>query len=104
MDMRINPNSPATIGPAAERVTDAGRTASSGRKDETARAGDSAQVSFDQEKLQQLKVELSRVPEIRQERVDALRRTLLEGNYRIDEHRVAEAVWADLLAPARPGE
>ncbi len=102
--MRIDPTITSKLGPAAERVPEAGQATATERQHAASRAADTATVRFDHARLEQLRAELDRVPEIRQERVDALRSKLLGGNYKIDEHAVAEAIWADLLPPARPGE
>jgi len=102
--MKIDPRMLHPVSPSAERVADAKRPEQPERAETTRRAEDQAQVRLDREKLDQLKAELARLPEIRQDRVDALRRALFEGRYRIDENQVAEAVWADLLEPARPGD
>ena len=42
---------------------------------------DQAQLSVDNETIQQLKANLSQVPEVRQERVDALRQAVSNGSY-----------------------
>jgi flagellar biosynthesis anti-sigma factor FlgM len=102
--MKIDPSALHAVSQPPERVAERKPPAQAERPESSRRPDDKAQVTLDGEKLRQLKVELDRVPEIRQERVDALRRALVEGRYRIDEHQVAEAVWADLLEPARPGE
>jgi len=102
--MKIDPSLLHPVNRSPERLAEAPSPAQTDRAESSRRAADRAQVTLDREKLERLKVELARLPEVRQERVDALRRTLAQGHYRIDENRVAEAVWAELIAPARPGE
>ena len=59
--------------------------------------GDQAQLSVAQDKIDQLQAELSRLPEVRQDRVQALQRALKEGRYRVTNEQIAEAVFSEFL-------
>jgi negative regulator of flagellin synthesis FlgM len=57
---------------------------------------DKAQLSVDSERIEQLKADLSRVPEVRQERVDALRQAIGNGNYQVTDQQLAAAIHSEL--------
>ena len=59
--------------------------------------GDQAQLSVARDKIDQLQVELNRLPEVRQDRVQALQRALKEGRYRVSNEQIAEAVFSEFL-------
>ena len=58
---------------------------------------DQARLSVDNETIQQLKSNLSQVPEVRQERVDALRQALSDGSYQVSDQQLSDAIGSDLL-------
>src|SRR5580698_3204784 len=58
---------------------------------------DQAQLSNDSGTLQQLKASLSLVPEIRQDRVDALRQAVSNGSYQVSDQQLSDAIGSDLL-------
>ena len=58
---------------------------------------DQAQLSVDSVNIQQLKVRLASVPEIRQERVDSLRQSISTGSYNVPDHQLSDAVASDPL-------
>jgi anti-sigma28 factor (negative regulator of flagellin synthesis) len=59
---------------------------------------DQAQLSVDGQAIQQLKTTLSGVPEIRQERVNALRQAVSSGNDQISDQQLSNAIASELLA------
>ena len=59
---------------------------------------DQAQLSVDNDTIQQLKTNLSQVPEVRQERVDALRQAVSDGSYQVSDQQLSDAMGSDLLA------
>ncbi len=59
---------------------------------------DQAQLSIDNDTIQQLKANLSQVPEIRQERVAALAQAVSNGSYQISDQQLSDAMSSDLLA------
>jgi negative regulator of flagellin synthesis FlgM len=58
---------------------------------------DQAQLSADSSKVQQLQAALSQVPEVRQERVNALSQAVSSGNYQISDQQLSDAIGSDLL-------
>ena len=58
---------------------------------------DQAQLSVDNNTIQQLKANLSQVPEVRQERVDALRQAVSSGSYQVSDQQLSDAIGSDLL-------
>jgi flagellar biosynthesis anti-sigma factor FlgM len=59
---------------------------------------DQAQLSVDSGTVQQLKTTLSQLPEIRQDRVDALRQAVSSGSYHISDQQLGDAMGSDLLS------
>jgi negative regulator of flagellin synthesis FlgM len=64
---------------------------------------DEAKFSSNADKLSQLAAQAAGAPEIRQERVDALRQRVQSGEYKVDARRVAEAMFSDLSLPEDKG-
>ena len=58
---------------------------------------DQVRLSIDGEELRELAAELSRAPEIRRERVEAIQQALLGGSYQVTSRQIAEAVFSELL-------
>lgn len=58
---------------------------------------DQAQLSVDSGTVQQLKARVSQLPEIRQERVNALRQAVSSGSYQISNQQLGDAIGSDLL-------
>ena len=58
---------------------------------------DQAQLSVDNGTIQQLKANLSQVPEVRQERVSALRQAISSGSYQVSDQQLSNAISSDLL-------
>jgi len=50
-------------------------------------------------KVQQLEAELAGLPEVRQEKVQPLQQAVQEGRYQVSDEQLAQAIFADLLAP-----
>ena len=59
---------------------------------------DQAQLSVDNQTIQQLQSTLSQVPEVRQDRVDALRQAVSSGSYQVSDQQLGDAIGSDLLA------
>jgi negative regulator of flagellin synthesis FlgM len=85
---------PEQVGP--QRV---GTTGSSPSQNEGGRVGlspDEAQLSVDGEKVQQLKADLTGLPDLRQDRVAALKQALEEGSYNVSGEQIAQAMSSEL--------
>jgi len=59
---------------------------------------DQAQLSTVGGTVQQLKASLSQMPDVRQNRVDALRQAVASGSYQISDQQLSDAIGSDLLA------
>lgn len=61
---------------------------------------DQAQLSSAHVQVQALAAQAAQLPEIRQEKVNALRQVVLEGSYQPSSQQVAEAVFAHMVVKA----
>jgi flagellar biosynthesis anti-sigma factor FlgM len=61
---------------------------------------DQARFSGARWQVQALRERALQFPEIRQEKVDALRAAVLGGNYQIDSKQLADAMFSHLITPA----
>lgn len=59
---------------------------------------DQAQLSGVHVQVQALAAQAAQLPEVRQERVNALRQVVLEGNYHPSSDQVAQAIFDHMLA------
>jgi flagellar biosynthesis anti-sigma factor FlgM len=95
MRIDLNPRSPE-----AQEAGTAGQ--SGGRRAAGAQGktpgGDTAQLSSDQGRVQSLAAQINNLPEIRQEKVDALRRVIREGNYDVTAEQTANAMLSEIEA------
>lgn len=80
-----------------QRVGTAGSSPVQNQEGTVALSPDLAQFSVDGEKVQQLKSDLSAVPEVRQDRVAALRSAISSGSYNVSGQQIAQAMSSDLL-------
>ena len=53
--------------------------------------------SFSPEKIEELQAVLARVPEIREERVQALRKALMAGSFNVSDEQIADAMISDFF-------
>ena len=58
---------------------------------------DQVQISGDSGKTEQLKANLSGVPDVRQDRVAALKQAIGEGSYNVSSEQIAQAMSDDLF-------
>ena len=58
---------------------------------------DSAHLSVDGDKVQQLKADLAAVPDVRQDRVAALQKAVTSGSFNVSGQQIAQAMSSDLL-------
>jgi flagellar biosynthesis anti-sigma factor FlgM len=79
-----------------QKVEQSGSSANQSRLASVKSNQDKAQLSVDSESVQQLKVALSSVPEVRQERVDALRQAIDKGSYQVTDQQLADAIQSEL--------
>jgi flagellar biosynthesis anti-sigma factor FlgM len=70
-----------------------------GNRKEAVHSRDEASFSVDKGKVQELEAKLVELPEVRQERVQALQLAVREGRYQVSDEQLAQAMFAELLAP-----
>jgi flagellar biosynthesis anti-sigma factor FlgM len=97
--MRIDPNQ------AAQTLLESGRTSNASPASDGNRPAasnplgeDQAQLSGAHIQVQFLATQVLQFPEIRQEKVNALRQVVLGGSYQPSSNQVADAVFAHILA------
>jgi flagellar biosynthesis anti-sigma factor FlgM len=91
--MRIDLNASTPEAPDPGQSTRSGsRVASGALSGEGLEGGDTARLSQDQGKVQELTSQVSQLPEIRQDKVAALQRAIEEGSYRVTPGQAAEAL------------
>jgi flagellar biosynthesis anti-sigma factor FlgM len=83
------------VGP--QGVTTAGSLPSQNQGERRGVSPDEVQFSVDGEKVQQLKANLDGLPDLRQDRVVALRQAIEEGSYHVSSHQIAQAMSSELL-------
>ena len=81
-----------------DKVASSGSPTQQNRPTPAASGQDQAQLSVDNQTIQQLKAHLSQVPEVRQERVNALRQAVSNGTYKVSDQQLSDAIGSDLLA------
>ena len=57
---------------------------------------DQAQLSVDSSRIEPLRAGLSSVPEVRQERVNALRQAIGQGSYQVTDQQLAGAIYSEM--------
>jgi flagellar biosynthesis anti-sigma factor FlgM len=96
--MRIDPQIPASENSGTNRVHDAQSAATKALPSANAgQPNDTVHLSSDQATIRQLASQLSRVPDVRQERVSALRLELQTGQFQRSNDQVAGAIVGQLL-------
>ena len=99
--MKIDPNVSLPQNSASQRVEQSssaparaqGEKATVARKD----VQDQAQISVDQGRVNQLQAEVTRLPDVRQDRVEALQRAVQDGSFQVSNEQIADKLFAELL-------
>ena len=81
---------------APERSKTSRAANSSAAKPERAAMADQASFSFDQVRLQSLEKQVMAQPEVRGDKVEAVRQALGKGEYAVSDGQIADAIVADL--------
>ena len=87
-------SAPANLQP--ERVSKPSSSAPPSRPSSVDSAQDQARLSLDGKKLAALKATLAQLPEVRQDRVNALRQAVAKGNYGVSDQQLSDAIASDL--------
>lgn len=94
--MRINgPLSPSE-NLQSEKVGSTGSSHPQGPAASTQTTQDETQFSADSSRIDQLKAGLSSLPEVRQERVSALRQAIAQGTYQVTDQQLASAMYSEI--------
>jgi flagellar biosynthesis anti-sigma factor FlgM len=95
--MRVDGPFPLAENTPTQGVTRSGSSAQQSPATAVKSDQDQAQLSVDNSTLQQLKASLAQLPEVRQDRVDALRQAVSTGNYQVSDQQLGGAIGSDLL-------
>jgi len=90
--MRIDLDAIIPEAPDPGQSAKAASQARSGSSSAGPAGGDTAKLSHDQGRIQQLASQVSQLPEIRQDKVAALQRAIQEGSYPVTPGQSAEAL------------
>ena len=96
--MRIDAALPLPENQPASKVANSGSSVPQNRSAPVSSGQDQAQLSLDNSAIQNLKAQLAKLPEVRQDRVDALRQAVSSGNYRVSDQQLSDAIGSDLMA------
>ena len=101
--MKINPQRPPEVGQEAylrvQKPEGKEAIERSGRSEKSAQKGhlqDRVQLSEKAKKVEHLHRAVDAVPEVRQEKVQALKRAIQEGTYQVDAERIAQKMLEEL--------
>jgi flagellar biosynthesis anti-sigma factor FlgM len=102
--MRINSGMPADFAVEAGRSTKSGGTTAAHAADSHETAGaDTTALSTGQDRVSTLISELRNVPEVRQEKVDALRAAIQRGEHQVAPEQIAAAMYRDMASLTSAG-
>jgi negative regulator of flagellin synthesis FlgM len=95
--MRIDAAFPLPENQQTSKMANSGSSVQQNRSVPAGSTQDQAQLSAPGTTVQQLKANLSQVPEVRQDRVDAVRQSLASGTYQVSDQQLSDAMGSDLL-------
>ena len=95
--MRIDAAVPLPENVQAQKVTRSGSSSQQSNPAPVSSGLDQAQLSIDSGTVQRLKANLAQLPDVRQERVNALRQAVGSGSYHISDQQLSDAIGSDLL-------
>jgi negative regulator of flagellin synthesis FlgM len=96
--MRIDASLPLPENQQTSKVAGSGSSVQQNRSAPASSSQDDAQLSADNRVIQNLKAQLAKLPEVRQDRVDALRQAVNNGSYLVSSQQLADAIGSDLTA------
>ena len=96
--MRIDGALPVPENQQVQKSAGSGSSAPQGQSAPITSAEDHAQLSLDSGTVQQLTAKAAQMPEIRQERVNALRQAVGRGTYQVSDQQLADAIGSELLS------
>lgn len=78
------------------------RAESHNQSQEIGRGVDQASISPEAQQVSELRAELNKTPEVRQERVEALQKAMQEGSFQVSNEQISEAMLSDLFGNREP--
>lgn len=63
--------------------------------------GAELRISLGQNNIQSLKAQLDKLPDVRQNKMQALQRAVQNGSYEVDNYQLADAIWAEFFGPGK---
>jgi len=100
--MRIDGPLPLPESLQPEKTQKSGASSTPNRPAPTNSNQDQTRLSVDANRLDQLKTALSQVPEIRQERVAAVREAMGNGSYQVTDQQLADSIHSQLVMGKAP--
>jgi flagellar biosynthesis anti-sigma factor FlgM len=98
--MRVDAPVPLPENFQADQVTRSGFSTQPSGAGAVNSSQDQAQFSVDNQTIQQMQANLSQVPEVRQDRVEALRQAVSSGSYQVSDQQLSDAMARDWLGQA----
>lgn len=95
--MRIDAAVPLPENVQAQKVTRSGSSSQQSSLAQVSSGQDQALLSIDSGTVQQLKANLTQLPDVRQERVNALRQAVGSGSYQVSDQQLSDAIGSELL-------
>lgn len=95
--MRIDSAVPPLENQPTSQVGSSSTSGSPSRPGSVNSEQDQAQLSVDSGTMQSLKASLSQLPEVRQDRVDALRQAVSSGTYQVSDQQLSDAMGSALM-------
>jgi flagellar biosynthesis anti-sigma factor FlgM len=95
--MRIDAALPVPENQPTQKVASSGGSAQPSTAAPVTSGQDQAQLSVDSGTIQQLQSKLSQLPDVRQDRVNALRQAVGSGSYKVSNQQLSDAIGSDLL-------
>jgi flagellar biosynthesis anti-sigma factor FlgM len=98
--MRVDLRAYGVAAPDKAKTDLAGKTPGSATHESGAAGTDHARFSFDQARVKTLEAAVMAQPEVRQQKVDAIRQAVGKGEYAVSDAQIADAISADFGAAA----
>src|SRR5690242_20073189 len=93
MRIDLNARTPETVQSVKTGKSGSGTASSSSNS--VARE-DQAKLTLDRDNVRSLEAQVMNAPEIREQRVEALRRQIDSGNYHPNPEQIADAIWSEM--------
>ena len=98
--MRVDLRAYGVDAPDKAKTDQAGKAPGSATHESGAAGADQTRFSFDQARVKTLEAAAMAQPEVRQQKVDAIRQAVGKGEYAVSDTQIADAISADFGAAA----